>query len=206
MANLIDDTYFVRDINVPVGSTEELKAPLNAAIVRYEPEYLKKLLGYTLWKGVQVEIDAAEYTLYSDLVNGAEFSFDFYGKTITTKWEGLVNAEKISPIAHYTYYKNRENVESFNTGLGQRRGKGENSVAASAIVPMVKVWSDLVREMHGEQDRCFKPKEYRDFFLNNTNYYHFDAEPSVFNFLLANLTEYPDWVFTPLWFNNAFGI
>lgn len=203
MANLIDTSYFVRDINVPIGSTEELKAPLNAAIVRYEPEYLKKLFGYTLWKAVQAEIDTAEYTTYSDLVNGAEFSFDYCGQTITTKWEGLVNAEKISPIAYYTYYKNRENVESFNSGLGERRGKGENSVAVSARVKMVTSWRELVK-MHGEQDRYYK--KYRDFFLDNTNYEHVNAEPSVFNFLLANLTDYPDWVFTPLWFNNAFGI
>ena len=203
MANLIDDTYFVRDINVPVGSTEELKAPLNAAIGRYEPEYLKKLLGYTLWKAVQAEIDAATYTNYGDLVNGAEFSFEYCGQTITTKWEGLVNAEKISPIANYTYYKNRENVESFNSGLGERRGKGENSVAHSARVKMTTAWRELVK-MHGEQDRYYK--KYRDFFLDNTNYEHFNAEPSAFNFLLANLTDYPEWVFTPLWFNNAFGI
>jgi hypothetical protein len=121
MANLIDTNYFVRDINVPSGSTVELKAPLTAAIVRYEPEYLKKLLGYTLWKAVQVEIDSGVYTLYGDLVNGAEFSFEYYGQTITTKWEGLINASKISPIAYYTYYKQRENVESFNSGLGERK-------------------------------------------------------------------------------------
>lgn len=203
MANLIGNTYFVRDINVPVGSTVELAAPLTAAIVRYEPEYLKKLLGYTLWKAVQVEIDSGTYTTYGGLIEGAEFSFNFYGQTITTKWKGLVNTEKISPIAHYIYYKNRENVETFNSGLGQRKGKGENSVAATAVTPMVTSWRNLVM-MHGEQNRYYK--KYRNFFLDNTNYYHFNEEPSVFNFLLANLTDYPDWVFTPLWYINAFGI
>jgi len=203
MANLIDTNYFVRDINVPTGSTVELKAPLNAAITRYEPEYLKLLLGYTLWKAVQVEIDANTYTNYSDLVNGAEFSFDINGRTITTKWEGLVNAEKISPISYYTYYKQRENVESFNSGLGERKGKGENSVVHSSRVKMVHAWRNLV-EIHGEQNRYYK--KYPDFFLNNANYVHINAEPSIFNFLLANLTDYADWVFTPLWKINAFGI
>lgn len=203
MANLIDTSYFVRDINVPFGSTAELAAPLTAAIVRYEPEYLKLLLGYTLWKAVQVEIDAAEYTNYSDLVNGAEFSFEYYGKTITTKWEGLVNTAKISPVAYYTYYKQRENVESFNSGLGERKGKGENSVAHSSRVKMVGAWRNLVN-IHGEQNRNYKM--YPDFFLDNANYVHINAEPSLFNFMLANLADYADWVFTPLWKINTFGI
>ncbi len=203
MANLIDTSYFVRDINVPFGSTAELKAPLIAAIVRYEPEYLKLLLGYTLWKAVQAEIDASVYTNYNELINGAEFSFEYNGRTINTKWEGLVNDEKISPIANYIYYKNRVNVESFNSGLGERKGKGENSVAHSAIVKMVSVWNDLAN-IHGKQNRYYK--RYPDFFLDNGNYSHINAEPSLFNFLLANLTDYEDWVFAPLWKINAFGI
>lgn len=203
MANLIDTSYFVRDINVPVGSTVELAAPLTAAIVRYEPEYLKKLLGYTLWKAVQAEIDSGEYTVYEDLINGAEFSFDFDDYTITEKWEGLVNDEMVSPISHYVYCKQRYDVESFNTGLGQRRGKGENSVAHSAITPMVTAWRHLVK-MHGEQNRYYK--KYSTYFLDNANYVHSNPEPSAFNFLLANIADYEDWTFTPLWHINAFGI
>ena len=68
---------------------------------------------------------------------------------------------------------------------------------------MVTAWRELVI-MHGEQNRFYK--KYRDFFLDNTNYEHVNAEPSVFNFLLANLDDYEDWGFTPLWYINAFGI
>jgi hypothetical protein len=203
MANLIDNTYFVRDIDVPVGSTVELAAPLTAGIVRYEPEYLKLLLGYTLWKAVQVEIDSGTYTVYGDLIEGAEFSFDYCGNTISTKWEGLINTELVSPIAYYVYYQKRKNVESFNSGLGERRGKGENSVAHAATVKMVSSWNNLVK-IHGEQNRGYK--KYMDFFLDKSNYSHVTPEPSAYNFLLANVASYDDWVFTPLWKINAFGI
>ena len=34
----------------------------------------------------------------------------------------------------------------------------------------------------------------------------FDIEPSAYNFLFAKTTDYPDWIFTPIWGINKFGI
>jgi hypothetical protein len=34
----------------------------------------------------------------------------------------------------------------------------------------------------------------------------FNADPSAYNFLFANKSNYPDWIFTPKWNINAFGI
>jgi len=205
MANLIDNTYLVREISVPHNTSPNVASVATEAIARYEPRYLKRVLGYTLWKAVQAEIDSGTYTLYSELIEGAEFSFDYNGHTINTKWEGLVNDELESPIAYYVYYKYRKEIETINSGLGEKRSKGENSSNASALKKMVDAWNDCVN-LTGEQSRYYK--RYRNYFLDNSNYEHITPLPSLFNFLLSKVDEtaYEDWVFSPIWKENVFGI
>lgn len=203
MANLIDSTYFIRDINIPDTETPDETSVLDEAIARYEPIYLKKVLGYELWKAVQAEIDADVYIVYADLIEGAEFSFEYNGHTINTKWEGLINSEKESPIANFIYYKYRKEVETINASIGEKRQKGENSTDASALKKMVDAWNGCV-DMSGKQNRYYK--KYTSFFLDNSNYEHISPDPSLFNFLLANIDDYPTWVFSPLWKENVFGI
>jgi len=205
MANLIDSTYFTRDINIPGTTSPDKPSVISEMIARYEPEYLKKVLGYTLWKAVQAEIDAAVYTNYAGLIEGAEFSFEYNGYTISTKWNGLKNDEKESPIAYYAYYKYRKEIETLNSGLGERRGKGENSKDASALKKMVDAWNECVN-LSGQQKKCHK--RYRDRFLDNGNYEHVSPESSLFNYLLTKKDEdaYSDWVFSPLWKENVFGL
>ena len=204
MSNLIDDSYFKGDINVPVSSNTTLAGPLNQAITDYEEEYLKRLLGYTLYAefiaGLAADSPAQKWL---DLRNGVEFSFDFNGNTITNKWNGFVNSDKISPIAYYVYYKHRVDIESINSGLGERKAKGENSVIHSANLKLVRAWNKCVN-LSGEQSISYKRYPY--YFLNTTNYFHTTPLPSAFNFLLDNLTDYSNWVFTPFWKINSFGL
>ena len=47
---------------------------------------------------------------------------------------------------------------------------------------------------------------YDELFLNQSGYNHHNALPSAYNFLLANLETYPEWVFKPLERQNIFGI
>jgi len=200
----IDYTYFIREINIQLNSfsaTDPVYAALVNAISRYEDEVLKKALGYALWKEYTDAYAASIATpptalaqKWSDLKNGAEFSFDYYGHTITEKWVGFTNSDKISLIANYVYYQHRMNIETSNTGIGERKAKGENSVAADAKPKLVKAWNGMVK-LYGETPREYI---YKDYFLDNANYEHFDTEPSLYNFLLANLSDYSNWVFTPL--------
>ena len=86
--SLIDTTYFVGDISLPVSTNSNISSNLTNSITRYEDEILKKLLGYELWRDFKAGIAEDEPDQkWIDLRDGAEFSFEYWGHTITTKVE-----------------------------------------------------------------------------------------------------------------------
>ena len=206
----IDELYFVRGIRVPyneAAATDPLYVQLTNAIIRYENEILKKLLGYTLWKEYTDAVAASELdvdpvalaTKWDELKNGAEFSFEYGGQTITDKWNGFTNSDKISLIAYYVYYQHRINTETSYTGSGEKRSKGENSTNADAKPKLVKAWNEMVN-LYGKTPYSLISK---DNFMDVNNYTHENAAPSAYNFLLANVSDYEGWIFTPLKFKHS---
>lgn len=222
--SFIDNTYFINDISIPGNSIQA--ANIDAYITRYEDEILKKLLGYTLWKALIADLDGngdPQTQRFTDIVDGAEFSFDFEGNTINTKWEGLRNTLKKSLIAYWVYFQYRNETENYFSGIGQRKGKGENSVMADITPKIVFSWNKMI-ELYGETPKYYYPynqttvfnarlssldfKKYLDdsFFLDQGNYDYWNPLPSAYNFLLANIYDYPEWVFKPIRKLNIFGI
>ncbi|WP_159522857.1 hypothetical protein [Sunxiuqinia indica] len=211
--SLIDTTYFIRDINVPLSEKPELNSVFTDAVTEYENEVLLKLLGYQLWKEFTDAVTAdaigegnegyvALAQKWIDLRDGAEFSFTWNGQTINTKWNGLINTEKKSLIAYYVYYNHRINHESEYTGIGEVSSKSENAQKVSPLNKMVRVHSQML-DLYGKIPAAAK-RYYQ--FLNSADYRHFNAKPSAYNFLLANVETYSNWVFTPIRNVNAFGI
>ena len=98
--SIIDESYFVNDIAIANTSNETIEAGLNASIEKREKEALLSVLGYELYT---LFIANPSVQIYKDILDGKEFSFEFCGKTITRKWIGLANVEKISLLAFYTY-------------------------------------------------------------------------------------------------------
>lgn len=84
---LIDYTYFTGPVSIPNTDKDYVQDRLNEFINKYEPEYLKKVLGYDLWKAFMAGL--AEPTVdqkWLNLLNGAEYTW--YNKT--RKWIGFV--------------------------------------------------------------------------------------------------------------------
>lgn len=197
--SLIDNTYFNEDINLTSGQLTNI----TSWITVYETELLKMLLGYPLWKLLIADLDGnddPQTQIYIDLVDGAEFSFEYGGVTITDKWEGLRGLNEKSVIAYYVAYQYMNQNETFNTTSGQKKNKGENSESVSPVFKLVDMWNKMI-DMYGEV-----PDYRKEFFLNSDNYTHYNEMPSAYNFLLANITDYPTWVFKPLQKTNIFGI
>jgi hypothetical protein len=188
MANIIDYTYFINEISIPIKSTAALNGAINDSISLYEDEVLKLLLGYKLWKEMKAAYDASVATVSTPLptkwdrfINGAEFDYTIDGETYTDKWVGLKNASKTSLIANYVYFFHRRNNVSQNSGIGETVSKAENSVIINPYVKCVIAWNKMI-DMYGELD-CFGTTE---------------PLPSAYNFLTANSSDYPDWKFTKL--------
>jgi hypothetical protein len=68
----------------------------------------------------------------------------------------------------------------------------------SPVNKMIAAW-ERMRELYG-----VIPAQYKGRFVSPTSVYNCD--PSAYNFLFANIDDYPDWIFTPQWNINAFGI
>lgn len=190
--SFINNTYFNRDINLTSGQLNNM----TFWISEYEPEILEKLLGYNLYSELISDLDIdgnPQSQKFIDLVDGKEFSFDLNGYTINTKWKGLRNNFKKSLIAYYVYYQYRINNESFNSSVGQVITNTENSVHVDAKPELIIAWNKMI-DLYG-----FIPYNYvNNCFLDNSNYIHYNNLPSAYNYLLANIVDFNNWVFEPI--------
>jgi len=207
--SFIDSTYFVGEINIPnLSGTNSNATAIAQAITQYEKEILIELLGYKLYSLLIADCTGEGGVpvtqIYIDLVNGAEFDLDYGGETVTLKWEGLKNTAKQSLIAYYTYYKYVEREVTHLSGVGVALTQTIKGTRASSVNKMCAAW-ERMRILYG-----IIPPNYKRFFdhpIKGDNIsYVFNCDPSAYNFLFTNKTDYPDWIFTPQWNINQFGI
>jgi hypothetical protein len=192
MANLIDYTYFTGEINIPISGIN-MQTVLADYIAKYEPEILKMLLGYSLYKDFTAGISiASPLQKWIDLKDGKEFTFTLSGQTITTYFEGL---KKI--VAYYVYFKYRCENDTSYSGQSQVKNSNENAENVDNAPKLVQVWNKFLKLYGKEKYWDFTPISY---------YYHWNAYPSAYNFLLANKTDYSNWIFESQDLINEFGI
>ena len=133
-------------------------------------------------------------------MNGKEFTLTFNGSDYLVEWQGLG-----SLIAYYVFYRYVErNITSFyGTGVSQSNEQ-EGWQRVSPESKMINAWEGM-RELYGKV-----PPEYKQYYdrpLLGTDLSEvWELSGTAYNFLLTNIADYPDWVFTPLWNMNKFGI
>lgn len=194
---IIDSTYFIREIKLPNLNQSASLSELNSYIEKYEAEILKDLLGYQLYSDFITAIAEDEPDQkWVDLRDGAEFSFDFGGKTITRKWNGLKNSDKVSLIAYYVWFFYHRKFMQRITETGIATSQSENSVGVSSVLLASHNWN-MFLELYGEVPYWFDPYY--------STYEHYTDKPSAYNFLLANSDDYDNWIFTKRENVNAFG-
>jgi hypothetical protein len=197
--SLIDKTYFKGILKIPTNTY--LDAAIAEAITAYEDEILKKLLGYPLWKEFNTaylasiaQSPVALEQKWLDLKNGAEITFDFYRKSVTTKWEGLTNTLKNSLIANYVFYNYISNDILSKAGSVEFSPKAEMPQVLDPSSCLIPAWNRMI-DMYGET-----PSDYYDFGFPDDidQYIYFNKLGSAYNFLLTNKTTYTNWDFEPL--------
>lgn len=188
MANIIDTSYFVEDIELPNVGQPEITQKVTNSIKTYEKEVLIDLLGYPLYKeltgAVYVDGDASKW---DKLVNGEEFSFVVNGLTITTKWEGLKGFEKKSLIAYFVYFMHRRKEATYMAGVGtENKADTENSSMDDLHPKLTYIWNEFL-------------KMYGDGYFNHgaavADGTHENEDPSAFNYLLAKKSDFTNWRF-----------
>lgn len=130
MSNLINPSFFVGDINIPNTSKLEVAESLNVFISKYEKDLLIKMLGYSLWKSYDTDPTTERFV---NLINGVD------------EWRGLVydisDTVKGSVIAYYVYCWWLKDKQTWNSGIGVVRPKGDQVDVMPIHIKMVDAWN-----------------------------------------------------------------
>ena len=195
---IIDTSYFTGELAIPNLNDAGTKATIEADIEFYETEILKDLFGYQLYSDYTTGIaEESPLSKWTDIRDGAEFSFDFGGKTITKKWIGFTNSELKSLLAYYTYANHVNRITQSLTANGIVEPQVENARRAQNSMKVVRAWNRFI-EQYGEVPNGFSG-------YNDSHYVHYDDRPNIYNFLVANSDDYDDWIFTRRGNINVFG-
>lgn len=130
--SLIDSTYFKGEyLIVNLTGTASVVAA-NVALVtefikKYEPEYLKLLLGTTL---------------YDELIAGLAVTPTPDAKWTALKAKLVDTVNKTSPIVAYVYNRYWTDQETKSTAMGQVISKVENGYIVSSNQKLAKAWND----------------------------------------------------------------
>ncbi len=132
--SLIDSSYFVGEYEIQnvIGTAAPVvinAAKLTQFIVKYEPEYMKALLGATL---------------YDEFIAGLAVL-----PTPDTKWTDLKNklvdtTNKLSCIVPYVWNRYWTAEETKSSSLGQLLSKAENAQVVSSNTKLVRSWNDAM--------------------------------------------------------------
>lgn len=155
---LIDRTYFDGSLLLTGVNEASVRARMDAAIAFYEPMFLSKVLGPSLYAAFRAGLVTGNRSFFSRrfssrfrrspmdsrwhwLRDGLTYQ-DQQGRTHT--WPGLTNSLKQSPIACYVYWMYRsENVTQTNSTGTETSGKHENTASVSADRKMIAAWSRM---------------------------------------------------------------
>lgn len=173
-------SYYNYEINIPDDS---VNSNLSNIISRYEPEILKRVLGYELWD--LIKGDPTTPDRLNELINGVEYTESYNGRDQKVKWNGLKNSDNVSLIAYYVYFMWQKNHATSTTINGEVAPDVELSRRAAPAMKMSHAWH-LMRELVGYNGQHV-------------------LEPSLYNFLKKHESTYPEWVFDEIGIVTWFG-
>lgn len=141
MANLIDITYFVGDINIPNIDDANVSSRLTFFITKHSQDFLKKILGYALFKRLSDESEAI-----TALLSGAEYTDD---NGDFQKWNGLVDStNKISFIANYVFFKWVDDASNQFSGSAFYTPKADDRILVAPIQKSKAAWDLIYAETY----------------------------------------------------------
>jgi len=140
---IIDDSYFVREINIPQLSSPAVSEALDLFIEKYEKKFLQEFFGSELAELIVEFLETEPEPIderISFILDGATFTYE--GKSLI--WRGLRNEDKLSPLANFVFYWFQTDSVSFLSQSGESLGSSENSSRVSSNGRLVFVWNEMV--------------------------------------------------------------
>jgi hypothetical protein len=145
---ILNNTYFVGDINVPNSGNAYVGDRLLWFMKKHEPEFLQLVLGYELYKPFVAalasypDVSAVE-ARFTNLLTGVEYT-GMDGRL--RKWRGITDVAVInkSMIANYVYCYFLRSIASQSTTMGEVTTKTENADVVSPADKMIRAWNEMV--------------------------------------------------------------
>lgn len=182
---IIDTTYFRGgQIALPVNDIED--AIINKWIEIVEPDVLQKLLGYELYKDFTENQSDAKWQAF---INGYEYTYN----DRLIKWNGLVNDDKKSLLAYFTYAEILRDLDDYISEGGAFKTVSEKAQATSVNSKLAYGFNKGV-DLYGK-DSC------HPHYKSDEQY-----KPTAYNFLRYSDFVFDNWVFENIEYINRFGI
>ncbi len=140
--NLIDSTYFIGEINIAQLGQQYVQEHLDNLISKYEPKYLRSVLGNAFAKLFDTgrNADSVEER-WTKLISGDDYT-DKHG--IEQRWDGFTNEMLVSPIANYVYYWYTRDNATDTTASGEQTDTPIGAVGASPALKQSRAWNEMV--------------------------------------------------------------
>jgi hypothetical protein len=189
LKNLITKADFIGSLLLPVANPTD-ETTLNNIINSTQAEYLRLLLGNVEYNRLLADLDVngePETAKYNTLLNGSTFVVD--GNTIY--FDGFKEALK-----YFVYYEFLKFNHSKLTSSGNKQFNGNNSENSFADINYkVAVNYNKGVDLYGFD--CFGIFHHIfnsvSFLIHRTDIKY---SPSCYNYMYANIADYPDWYFT----------
>lgn len=190
MSNIIDITSFKGAWAIP-NIEKDSESFENNYIAVYEPEILKMLLGFDLYRQFKTGLDeATPAEKWTNLKDGAVYDVVIGDITYKVEWEGL---EKL--ITSYVYFSYvRDNFNQLTT-LGVISSTAENATQIDPNYKMVWAWNEAEK----------RSGNYKHVATGESLTY-LSVENTLFNFVFSHLTDYTNWIYMPIEPMNVLGI
>lgn len=134
MSTIVNQSFFIREIELPNLTHASDLERLTNSILKYEPQCLLKILGYPLYKLFGTESS----TRMTELLSGGEYND---GEGNLRKWQGIVHNTTISLIANYVYFYIKSDKAIHTSGTGSSTSKSEAGNAISPSPQMCAAWN-----------------------------------------------------------------
>lgn len=200
MPNIINNTFFINDLYIPLGngtisglpvntSTPSNSVALTDTITEVEKNLLIGALGLTLYDLLQtalIDIDSAD-ARFQTLVKGGDYVLN----SKTYRWEGL-NSPK-SLICYAIFYEFLSQNSSFYNSIGVTKPNSENASNVSPNYKLATAWQIFLRKY--QEGYLVEPVFYRKLGVTFIDYCGEKEQPirSLFQFLNDNSSDYPEW-------------
>ena len=155
---IVSTSDFIGELTIAQIEQPAVASVVNQFIVKYEAEYLKKVLGYTLLTAYNTGISQS-LPLYTSLRDGGTY-IDYTGNTVY--YAGLKEA-----IANFIYFHYIRSISTFTTGSGDK--VVEKGIGFSSIDKQVRAWNKMV-----ELNKSLKYFLIADPNYGYVNNYHFN--------------------------------